>query len=207
MTITYPLTLPDVFRSKTVTPSLQYIVSATKSPFTLERQAFRWPGEAWAFEYSGVAQTREEAEEIIAFMNRLRGSYGTFLLGDLSSGVPLGVGGGTPQVDGGGQSGYYLNVKGGPASVAGWYKKGTWLQIGTGASARLYKLTSDADTDGYGESVWEITPSLREAPADSAAIILSNPVGVFNMVNNLVTWTTDENGHFRITFRAEEALG
>lgn len=207
MSITYPLTFPTSIKLASVAPVLTFMNSSTKSPFTMERQAFRWPGEAWAFDYTTAPCERDVAEDWIAFANKLRGNYGTFLLGDASAPALLGVGGGTPLVDGAISAGVYdLPIKGAPNSTTGWLLKGTYIQVGTGATSRLHKLVENADTNGAGKVTLQIVPAIRADLTDGAAVVISNAKGVFHLVDNAVAWNVDSNGHYRYTFRAEEAL-
>ncbi len=205
----YPLTFPAAIKAKcaTVAPSLRFITANTKSPYTLTRQAFRWGGEAWTFEYNVAVMTRADAEEWIAFANKLRGKYGSFLLGDFSAGTPRGVGGGTPLVKGAAQPlDYLLEIDGCGNNVTGWLLKGDYFQLGTGSDARLYKLTENVDSDGSGNATLNFVPKLRAVPADNAALVITNAVGRFNLTENVVAWSVDQAGHYRLSFRAEEAL-
>lgn len=206
MTVTYPLTFPSEIKIKTISPTLQFINAGTKSPYTLERQIFPWPGEAWTYECNIPPCVRADAAKFIAFATKLRGSYGTFLMGDISADEPLGVGGGVPVVDGGSQEGTSLSIKGAPLSTLGWLLEGTYFQIGSGLTARLHMLNEDSDTDGTGRTVLNFAPALRYSPLDNAAIVLSSPKGLFNLQENNVTWMVDEDGMFHYSFRAIEAL-
>lgn len=207
MSITYPLTFPTSIKLASVAPSLTFINSVTRSPFTLERQAFRWAGEVWAFDYTTAPCERAAAEDWVAFAAKLRGNFGTFLLGDASAPTFLGAGGGTPLVDGATSAGgYELPFKGAPNSITGWLLKGTYIQVGTGATSRLHKLVEDANSNGSGKGTLQLVPALRADLADGAAIVISSAKGVFTLVDNAVAWSVDSNGHYRYTFRAEEAL-
>ncbi len=206
MTISYPLDFPSTIKLNGVTPMLSFVNSNTKSPFTFEAQRFRWDGEQWQFQYTTPPMTKSDADEWIAFALKLRGSYGTFLLGDKSRGTPSGVGGGTPLVNGGSQTGYALIIDGCSHSITGWLKKGDYFQLGTGSAARLYKMVEDANTDGSGNTTLNFVPRLRSSPADNAALVITNAVGVFNMMPNSVAWSVDVDGFYHYTFSAEESL-
>jgi len=203
---TYPLTFPASLKVSSVVPTLKFMSAVTRSPFTGERQAFRWDGEMWSFEYTTPPCTVDVAEEWIAFANKLQGKFGTFLIGDFSRTASRGVGGGSPVVDGASQTGYALNVRGCPATLFPWLKKGDYFQVGTGSTARLHKLIEDINTDSGGRATLEFVPKLRYSPADGAAIVISNCVGVFSLSDAGVTWSVDNDGYYHYTFRAEEAL-
>lgn len=203
---TYPLDFPSTIKLNGVTPTLAFVNSNSISPFTFERQAFRWDGEQWQFQYTTPPMLQEDADEWIAFANKLRGSYGTFLLGDKSRGTPKGIGGGTPLVRGGGQTGYALDIDGAPTNTTGWLVKGDGFQVGTGATARLHKLVEDADVDAMGRVTLNFVPKLRYSPADNAPLVIQDPVGVFYLMQNSVAWSVDSDGFYHYIFSAAEAL-
>ncbi len=206
MSISYPLAFPSAIKCSGVSPTLVFANSESVSPFTFERQAFRWDGEQWQFQYTTPPMTKGDADEWIAFALKLRGKYGTFLLGDKSRSSHSGAGGGTPLVYGGSQTGYELLIDGLPHNLNDWLKKGDYFQLGTGATARLHKLIEDADTDQYGMVNLQFVPKLRYSPVDNAPLIISNCVGVFNLMQNSVTWSVDNDGMYHYMFSASEAL-
>lgn len=206
MTITYPLTFPTALKIKSVVLSLMYVNSQSKSPYTKQRQAFPWGGEMWAIDCNMVAMIRADAEEWMSFANKLRGNYGTFLFGDPSAGTPRGTAGGTPLVMGGGQTGYELIIDGAPLSTTDWLKKGDYYQLGTGLSSRMHKLVENANTNGSGQVTLEFVPAIITAPADNAPLVITNAKGLFHLVENSVSWSVDENGHYRYNFKAEQEI-
>ena len=118
---------------------------------------------------------REDAEQLIAFMLKLNGTYGTFTLGDPLNTSPRGVGTGTPLVNGGSQTGNSLVTDGWTSGQTGILKAGDWIQLGSGSTSRLYKILSDANSNGSGQATFDIWPNLRSSPADNAAITVSSP--------------------------------
>lgn len=71
-----------------------------------------------------------DAGKWVATLLKLNGRQGTFLFGDRIRATPLGSAGGSPLVDGGGQTGQSLVTKGWPLSTDGNLLAGDWLQIG-----------------------------------------------------------------------------
>lgn len=203
---TYPLNFPSALKVNGLTISLLFTNSVTRSNFTQERQAFEWDGQMWTLSYTSPLCTNEIADEFTAFADQLHGSFGTFLLGNYARPLPKGVGGGSPLVDGAGQSGYTLHVKNAPHSLTKWLKKGDHFQYGTGLTARIHRLTADADTDSSGNVILEFVPKLRYSPADASAIVYNNPVGLFTMSSNTVTHSVDSDGFYHFSFDAQEAL-
>lgn len=206
--MSFPLNLPTSSCANSVTITLKHVVGGTQSPFTLEEQLFQWSGEQWAVEFSLPQLTDgDTAEEWIAFALRLKGRAGTFLMGDPSHKTPRGVGGGSPLVDGITQAGVsVVNIKNAPVSTTGWLKRGDYVQFGSGSTARLHKLLADADTDSSGDTSIEITPLTRTSINDSSAVVINNPVGLFRMNENSVSWGRYPSGIYRFGFSAMEAL-
>lgn len=204
--MTYPLDFPSTLKLNGMTLGLQFTNSVTRSPYTMERQAFEWDGQMWMFSYTVPACSNVVADEWIAFADLLHGQFGTFLLGNAARPLPKGIGGGSPLVNGAGQAGYALNVKNAPHSVTQWLKKGDHFQYGTGATARLHRMTADANTDSSGNVTLQFVPKLRYSPADSSAIVINNPVGNFTLSSNTVTHSVDTDGYYHLSFDAQEAL-
>lgn len=201
----YPIDLPNL-SARSLTMIYTASVASSRSPFTLQEQVSSLSGEAWSIEFSPPTMRRESAEEWIAFALSLRGKYGTFLAGDPAGQTPRGVATGTPLVNGAGQTGNTLTIDGCTSGVTGWMKKGDYFQLGTGASARLYKLIADADTNGSGQTTLEFVPALRSSPSDNDAVVVSGAKGVFRMTNNDVPWSVDQNKNYSFSFQAVEVI-
>ncbi len=206
MAIVYPLALPT-----TPTPSRMLMrsvnaVALSQSPFTFEQQVFEHQGGMWAAEISLPPMERATAALWIAFKLKLRGRNGTFLLVPFSAKTPRGSGGGTPQVDGASQTGLILSTKGWPVSTNGVLLASDYLQIGTGATSRFYQTLNDVDTDAGGLATLDIWPRLRESPADSATIKLTNPEAVFRLANNISEWDIDTASIYGLGISAMEAI-
>lgn len=207
MTTAPLLDLPESACASSMVMTLARVVGQSGSPYTLERQDFKWPGEAWSLEFTLPTFTdRETAEDWICFGLKLEGTFGRFLAGDPSSKKPRGVATGTPQVDGGGQSGNTLQTKGWSPNIIGILKKGDYIQLGTGTSSRLHKVVDDVNSDGAGKANLNIVPSLRTPPANSSAIVTNNARGVFSLVNNDFAWSVNPGQQRRLGFSAVEVV-
>lgn len=86
----------------------------------------------------------------------------------------LGAGGGTPLVNGAGQTGPSLITDGWPASTP-VLRGGDIFTIGAETLVRTVRL--DATTNASGQVTLTIDPPLYVAPADNAALTLNNPAG------------------------------
>ncbi len=203
---TYPVSMPNNNIESAVL-KMQFANAMTESPFSYESQVYDWGGEKWAIDFTLPVMKRDTVEPWIAFALSLRGMKGTFLAGDPSATSPRGVGGGTPLVKGAGQSGGNLLIDGAPISTTGWLKAGDYFQLGTGLTSRLYKLISDANTNGSGEVTLDFVPDLRSSPADNAALTISSAKGLFRMTSNEVPWTADSKGKiYQFSFQATEVI-
>jgi hypothetical protein len=152
---------------------------------------------------------RADAETWITFLMKLNGQYGTFLLGD-----PLGqtargsasTQAGTPLVNGPNQTGSTLSIDGLPLSVTGYLLAGDYIQIGSGATAKLYKIMTQVNSDASGTAIIDIWPDIRTSPADNDSISVANTFGVFRLMNPEVSFSIDKASIYGITFSAVEAL-
>lgn len=205
----YPLSLPNHTGIAQVELMASDVVAMTESPFSLAQQVVRHAGAQWKANISIPAVKREDAELWNAFLLRLRGRFGTFLLGDPNAATPRGSASGTPGtplVDGGSQTGNELNIDGCPLSATGYLKAGDYIQLGSGSTSRLYKVLEDVDTDGTGSATLNLWPDLRTSPLDNSAVIVSSAKGVFRLSSNEASWAINSAGVYTISFGAMEAL-
>lgn len=201
------VTVPTSSCVASVIMTITRVIGNTVSPFTLEDQSFKWPGEAWSMDFNLPNITNKAiAGQWKAFGVALEGTYGRFLMGDPSARTPQGIATGTPLVDGGSQTGNTLLTKGWSNSVTGILKAGDYIQLGTGTGARLHMVMVDADSDGSGEASLTIQPALRSSPADNAAIVTTDAKGIFKLTNNSFSWSVSPGGIYRFSFQAAEVV-
>lgn len=207
MAITFPVNHPASpgFRSVTMIPVP--VSGRSRSPFTGEQQVQVHQGQWWEAIVELPRMTRAQGQAWIAFLVQLNGLEGTFLLTPPGQGTPLGVATGTPQVNGGSQTGNTLATKGWTTGVTDIMKAGDYFQLGSGSSAKLHMNLTDQDSDGSGNATLDIWPNLRSSPNDSDTIVVSDPVGVFVLANNDESnWSIDAAIHYGISFRCREDL-
>lgn len=206
MSISYPLNAPAQAR-RSLSVSSVSMVATTRSPFTGAQTVFAHSGQWWELQVSYPPMRRDQAEAVIAFLLKLNGQEGTFLI-DVGGAVPAGAGGGSPTVDGGSQTGNELDVSTSLTNQTDWLKAGDFIQIGTGSAARLYKVLDDVSTDGSGDATLTIWPSIRngDAPTNGASIVVSSAVGLFRLKDSLTSWSVDQARRYGITFAAREAI-
>jgi hypothetical protein len=206
MAITYPLALPAAPIFNAVRFTARPVVSISESPFTLQSQVQEYAGQRLEVEATLPPMTRAQAEYWNAFMLKLNGLRGTFLLGDPGGKKPRGIATGTPVVNGASQTGNELLTTGWTISTTGILLAGDYIQIGTGSYARLHKVLDDVNSNGSGQATLLLWPSLRSSPSNGAAIITSNTVGVFRLASNEMTWNIGEAMNYGVTLAAREVV-
>jgi len=170
-------------------------VAMSESPFTYKQQVIRHTGDRWEASIQIPSTQRELAEPWVAFLLRCKGPTNTFNLGDPT---------GTSQR--GNISGMTITGNAGDDSVtvaatSGTIKAGDYFQVGTNASAKLYKALNDTSNGG----TLDIFPRLRAA-ASSASVDLTSPVGTFRLASPLTQWEIDNAGFFGIQFECIEVI-
>lgn len=190
MTITFPLSLPTTKDPARVRWGYQTAVQKTESIFTFQNQVQKLQGQRWTAEVSLPAMTRAESEDWQAFLLSLNGAQGTFLLGDPLGATPRGVATGTPLVKGASQMGQSLITDGWTVSTNNILRAGDYIQLGTGLTARLFKVLQNVNSDGLGEATLDVFPEINAltTPADNAAIVVNSAKGLFRLSDNLVGW-------------------
>jgi len=149
---------------------------------------------------------RDEAEDWIAFLASLNGREGTFLMGDPVNTTPRGAATGTPLIQGGSQVGNSIATDGWSNSITNILKAGDWIQLGSGLTSTLHKMRQSANSDGTGYAVLEIWPGLRTAPADNAAITVSNAKGLWRLAENNQAYDMDLAEIYGLNFSCVEAF-
>lgn len=206
MAITYPVSFPSSIGLANINIRARTVVGVSASPFTGQQQVYKHQGQWWEAEVTLPPMKRADAEQAVAFLLKMNGQYGTFLLGDKANPATRGVGTGTPLVNGASQTGDELITDGWTTSTTGILKAGDWIQLGSGSSTRLYKVLDDVDSDGSGNATINIFPSLRSSPADDAAITVSNTQGLWRLASNETEYSIDNMSIYGMTFACVEAL-
>lgn len=150
-----------------------------ESVFTKTVQSIGGAGQHWVANVEFANVKLSAARELTSFLWSLNGSATPFFIGDWRKQTPQGSGAGTPVIDGTNQTGTLLNIRGGLANDL-IFKAGDLIQVGT----ELKAIVADATTDASGRAALTITPRLRTAPANGAAIISTNPMGLFRLMTD-----------------------
>lgn len=207
MAITYPISLPSTPGPRTLEWTPVAAVARLASPFTFQQQIQAHQGQLWRVRITLPPMAADTAEEWIAALLSLNGMQGSFLFGDSVRKTPRGVATGTPLVKGAGQSGQTLVTDGWSNSITGILKRGDWIQLGSGASQRAYKVLADANSNGSGEATFDIWPRLRESPADNAPLTIANTKMCMRLADNVMDYSVSVAKHYGFEIDAIEALG
>ena len=208
MPISYPLSIPAYPTAAGIERiSFTHIhsVALLRSPWSFATQTQDNQGKMFGVEVTIAPCKRAQAAPWIAFLASLKGPFGTFLLPvEKHAQAPMGVATGTPLVFGSRPSGFEsIQIDGWTAGVTNILQAGDYLQIGN----RLYQVLQDANSNGSGFCEVEVFPSVRETLADNAAVITSNPKGLFRLDSSEVaTYETDKERLYNISFTAVEAI-
>jgi len=206
MPITYPLSLPSHTGLRSIELRATNAVAYSRSPFTFAGQSLAYPGQMWQADVTLPPMKRADAEVWVAWLVSLRGQLGTFTFGDPIGKTPRGAIGGTPLVNGADQTGQDLIIDGCSNSITGWLRAGDYIQLGSGSTARLHKVLADVNTNGSGQATLSLWPNIRTAPADNAAVTVTNTVGLWRLASNESSWSVNEASIYGISFSAVEAV-
>lgn len=201
---TFPLTLPTNIAA--VTFQAVKVAAMSASPFTGSQQVQAHQGEFFRAQVTVGRQRRDKARLWIARMTALRGRTGTFLLGDPMAVTPLGAVTGSPLVNGANaKRAQTLNVRDLVPSTTGVWLEGDYIQLGSGATARLHMVLEDVAADANGEATVSIFPSLRADYADGDPITISGCKGLFRLTEPF-SWSESDIVQYGVAFTAVEAI-
>lgn len=201
MPITYPLALPTTKAPANMVWGGESVVASVRSPFTGEVEVQQHDGQFWHGTLNYPPMARADAEEMISFLQKLDGQYGTFTMTPPAAATPRGTASGTPLVAGGSQTGVDLDTDGwDPGETV--LREGDFIQLGSGLTSRLYKCLDDATSDGSGAATLTLWPRLRSStsPDDNATIVTSSPAGLFRLTANRTEWTVMRVEKYGLSF-------
>jgi hypothetical protein len=195
MAISYPLNTPTTIGIESIELRAVNAVAVSQSPFTYKQQVISHQGQIWSASVSIPSVRRDLAADWKAMLVALKGSVGTFLLGDPDYVTPRGTVSGTPTLSGtAGDS--TVSV-----TMTGTLLAGDYIQLGTGSAARLHQVLVAQSGSGN----LEIWPDLRSTYSGET-VIYSSPKGVFRLGQSTTSWSIDNASFYGISFEAIEAL-
>lgn len=194
MAISYPLTLPTSIGIANITLSANNAVAISQSPFTFQQQIVQHAGQRWTASVSIPPVRRDLAEPWNAFLLALNGPVGTFLLGDPNAKAPQGTASTATLTGTAGSSSPTI-------TMTGTLLAGDYIQLGSGATATLYKVLVNRSGNG----TIEIWPALRSS-VTGATVTLTNTVGRFRLSSNQQSFSINEASIYGISFDCIEAI-
>lgn len=180
MTTTYPLTLPSLTDFETMVWGPMSVIALSRSPFSGVTRAMDWGGRIWVFRCMLSVQNELLVPLWQSTLLQLEGTYGTFYFGDPKRTSPHGTWT-AASINGSNQSGETLILDGtGNAKTA---KRGDNFQL----ESNLYMVKADAVSDASGNMSVDVWPpvggGIRPSPTDNAVLTLTNPLGIFRLLN------------------------
>lgn len=185
--------------SLTVTPNnvgieLQANTGLFQSPLINSAQVIDRAGMKWGMSLLYRNLSNDKRAELMALLAQLRGSANQLRV-PVYDNPARGAYGGTPLVDGGGQTGNTLNIDGCTPSVAQWIRRGDYFSIEVNGEHELKMATADAASNGAGEVVLTFEPRLRASPLFASPIyvqdgVLPRPFGVFRLAGQTNGWSS-----------------
>jgi hypothetical protein len=194
LAISYPLTLPTSIGIANITLSANNAVAISQSPFTFQQQIVQHAGQRWTASVSIPPVRRDLAEPWNAFLLALNGPVGTFLLGDPNAKAPQGTASTATLTGTAGSSSPTI-------TMTGTLLAGDYIQLGSGATATLYKVLVNRSGNG----TIEIWPALRSS-VTGATVTLTNTVGRFRLSSNQQSFSINEASIYGISFDCIEAI-
>ena len=199
MAITYPLSLPNATKIRSIELRAMNAVADSRSQFTFVGQVHAYPGQMWIADITLPPMNAAQAEDWIAFLLSLRGQFGTFLLGDPLRTALRGTATSCSVTGTSGANTVSATVPDGETLLAGDY-----IQLGSAGTATLHKVLVNYTGTGSAANL-EIWPALRTNHTATDAI-LANAKGLFRLSSNEQAWSINEVEIYGITFAAKEAL-
>ncbi len=197
---TFPITAPTAaFRSATF--GIKRVVGITSSPFTLKEQVYAHPGAAWEGNVELVPMVGETAHEWAAFIHRLAGKSGSFLMPPPDRTSPIGTQTANFTV----ASSAALRATSISADgmvAAATLKAGDRIEIGN----VIYEQVVDVTADGGGLATLTIEPPLKVALVGAETIQTTSMLGEFRLTSNDIHPKLGANGAYSLSFAFREVL-
>jgi hypothetical protein len=172
------LTFPTIRAPSEAAEKLIGLTQTHESPFDGTMQTLEMPGARWEFTVTWQTLSPDDRRELSAFLARLRGRVGRFTYGPIWS-PRRATGGGVPVINGAGQSGEVLSTSGWTPSVQ-VMRAGDWLSyVDSAGRQRLHQVVADASANASGIAALTISPPIRRAGNNGAAVEITAPIGAF----------------------------
>jgi len=200
MAALFPLDMPTNIGIASIELRAKNTTAMSLSPFTYKQQIHQYSGQMWEADIDLPPMNRDDAEAWVAFLLRLQGRVGSFLLGDPAAKTPRGTArSGDLTFNGNFNGTVYADIP-----LGDTLKAGDYIQIGSSATASLHKVLADFTGTGSNEEL-EIWPKPRAAKT-SVAMTFLDAKGNFRLNTNEVSWSVNNASFYGISFGAMEVL-
>jgi hypothetical protein len=165
------------------------------SPLIASAQTLDRGGQKWSMQLTFTNLQLDDRAELLGIIVALRGRANRLRI-NAHDNPNRGLYGGTPLVDGAGQTLSTLDLKGCSNNITGWIRRGDYFSVIVNGDHELKMCTEDADSNGTGLITgMKFEPRLRAAPADSAIItvddgVLGFPRGIYVLGSSGQGWTS-----------------
>jgi len=148
---------------------------------------------------------QEKAQEVFAFLQKQKGSFGDFTIV-----APLdNLGAGKDETDilvngtfaAGDAS---IDLDGFTANQSGALKAGDLIKFAS--HSKVYMVRDTADSLSAGEMTLTIEPNLVASLADNEAVTVNKPSFTVYLENNEIMYSTDASGFYSISFDVREVI-
>lgn len=153
------------------------------SPLTMGIQTAVRQGGRWGVSMSFNNLIGADRSILTSFIAKLNGQQHRYAVGPFGE-TYRGTGGGSPQVNGAGQSGFTLLTEGWPNN-SNVMLAGDYFSINNG----LKICTLDTASDGSGNATLTFWPELHAFPADNQTIEIDDPLSIFMLTSDPVVDT------------------
>jgi hypothetical protein len=193
-------------------PSLRAnTMSGGRSPFDGTEQTLELPGARWVAELRWNNLPAAQWRILQAFITSLRGQSGRFTWGPSAFAPRLGgatsAGGLGPRVKTAGQTGSVLVTTG--WSGLGWvFEPGDWFGFLSPAGRPQLHMSREYVTNIAGDGTLFLDPPIRRSPNADEPLILTNPVAVWKLADDMVPIDFSQRGGpvASVTMPIEEAI-
>ena len=202
----YPLGIPEGIGFTRAKWGLRRSVAISESPFTGKQQTYEYPYALWWATLTLPPMNELLAGRWVAFIMKLHGRRGTFLLRNPDYRLK-GAASGRHTLLNDIEIGANSIVLQTPfPNIRNTYRAGDFIQVGSGGLAKLYMVADDANTSASGSVSINIEPSVKAGASAGSVVEYENPHGVFRMDKSDLQWDTNKNRIYNISFGCTEAL-
>lgn len=206
-TFTYPLDIPSYPAPTNVQTSIAHASGITTSPFSNIEYSYSYNRYKYIVGITLPPMKIEHAKNWYNFFQKLKGSYGTFLMPDYdysgaqNASLTDSTCGTTYESASAGENEIGIDTSVNLGTDV--FQAGDKVQIGTGLYARTYVVADDVDTDGTGRATITVTPDFDINILANTTVFVDNPKHLFRLTSEPQSWSSNHIRNFGISFTAE----